>query len=435
MKYQKQPWRRSPLLRALAVTTAIQVSCVSALFAQSAFTWDGGDGSSPLWSTPGNWNPDGAPANAFAANLTFAGNINLGTAGTPLNNDLTGGAITNLTFDPGAGIFFLSGNTVTLWTGITNNSGVAQNINLGLSLSTNNPVNTNPHWINVGSGSITNGGTLAAPTVNATLAKIGPGTIVFNSPLTNTLGNGTPGGTPFVPGFTVDEGVAIFDGGPTSLYNVPGEVTFGRAAPTGNKDVTVILNSGRVASTTWMGIGRGNGTGDVSATLILNNAAVYNPVNWSGCYNANDATKRPRGAVIQNGNSLFWVNNNNNNNNFSESPGAYVTHTLNDNSILQIGGTNEGSVARARIGISGRQIIKAGPNTTVYFGQVHFGDAAGGSGAFYNRGTFKLLSGASTDHFSIGSATGGTTPANNGYGYYLHNKLHDKGDGCLLQNQ
>lgn len=403
-------------LTALAIVPRVALT-------QSAYIWDGGDGTSPLWSTPANWNPDGAPANGFMADLTFGGTMNLGTAANPVTNDLTGGSFTNFTFSAGAGSFYLAGTALTNYGRIVNASGVPQTLNVGLIISTNLPANTNTHFIDVGTGSITNGGSLTAPTGNATWAKVGPGTLYFNSPLTNTLGNGTPGGATgyWVPAFAVDEGTAIFDGGPTSVYNMNGEGAFGRNAPTGNKNVTVIIQSGKVTGASWLAIGRGSGTGDVSSDLILNGSSIFSPVNWSGCYNSGDAAKHPRGSVVQNGTSLFWVNNNGNNNNFAESPGAYATHTVNDSATLQVGSGVAGSVARARIGISGRQVIKqTSPTATVTFGQAHFGDATGGTGAFYNRGIFNLMSPASVDHFSIGSASGGGTPANNSYGYYLN---------------
>jgi hypothetical protein len=425
MKTSKQILRGRNLRRAMAVATACQLACLSSVLAQTSFTWDGGDGSSPLWSTAANWNPDGAPADNFNADFLFGGTVNLG----PLTNDLATGTISNLTFSAGAGSFLLTGNTFTNRGNIANASGVAQTLNAGMVLAVNAPFGTNTHFIDVGTGSITNGGPISAPAANASIAKIGTGTLVLNSPLTNTLANGTPGGATgfWVPGFGVDEGTVIFDGGPTSIYNVLGEAAFGRNAPTGNKNVTVIMQSGKLVGTTWMGIGRGNGIGDVSADLILNGSSVYNPVNWSGGYNSGDATKRPRGSVVQNGTSLFWVNNNNNNNNFAESGGAYMTHTVNDSATLQVGSGATGSNARARIGINGRQVIKStSPTATVTFGQAHFGDGGGsatatnGAGAFYNRGVFNLMSGASTDHFAIGAASGGTNPVYNAYGYYLN---------------
>jgi fibronectin-binding autotransporter adhesin len=389
--------------------------------AQSSFLWDGGDGASLLWSTPGNWNPDGAPANSFTADLIFGGVFNTGSVGSPLVNDLTTGTLTNLTFLPGAGSFYLSGNAVTNRGNLTNSSGVAQSVNFGIILGTNTPTTTTPHIIDTGLGSITNGGTIAAPAGNSTSGKIGPGTLVFNSPLTNLLGNGTPGGTPFVPAFYADAGTVIFDGGPTSLYSMTGEGAFGRAAPTGNTNITAILNSGTVAGTSWIAIGRGNGVGDVVAQLILNGSSAFKPVNFSGCYNAGDGTRRPWGVVVQNGTTLFQTFNNNNNNNWAESPGSFLRHTLNDSSTLIVGGGTNTSNARMRLGIAGRAVLKqTSPTGTVTFGQTHIGDAAGGAGAFYNRGIFSLMSGASVDHFSIGSASGALVPANNSFGYYLN---------------
>lgn len=422
MKRSPSTHARASLLAGASLILAGLAASLTPAHAQSSFLWDGGGGT-PLWSTPANWNPDGAPTDSFSADLTFGGTLNTGTAGLPLNNDLLTGTITNLTWSAGAGTFYLGGNTFTNRGHWTNAAGVPQYLSAGMVLAVNAPAATNTHFIDVGAGSLTLSGPLAAPAASATLAKIGPGTLYLTSPLTNTLGNGTPGGATgfWVPGFSADEGTIIFDGGPTSLYNVPGEVTFGRNAPTGNRSVTAILQSGKLASTTWMGIGRGNGNGNVTADLILNGSSVFAPVNWSGGYNSGDGTKAPRGSVVQNGTSVFQVFNNGNNNNFSESPGAFITHTLNDSSSLIVGGGTNTSVARARIGISGRQVIQqTSPTATVTFGQAHFGDAAGGAGAFYNRGIFNLLSVASTDHFAIGAATGALTPANNAYGYYLN---------------
>jgi autotransporter-associated beta strand protein len=414
---------RASLLAGASLALAGLFASTGSAPAQSSFLWDGGDGSSLLWSTPGNWNPDGAPANSFAADFTFSGTLNPGSSGNPLNNDLSTGTISNLLWSAGAGSFYLGGNTFTNRGNWTNASGVAQYLSAGMVVGVNNFAATNTHFIDVGSGSLTLSGPVAAPASSATMVKSGPGTLYLTSPLTNTLGNGTPGGPTgfWVPGFGADEGTIIFDGGPTSVYNIAGEGVFGRNAPTGNRNVTAILQSGRLAGTTWIGIGRGNGTGDVLAELILNGSSVFNPGNWSGCFNSGDGAKRPRGSVTQNGTSLFWVSGTDNS---AESAGSYLTHTLNDSATRQTGTTVQGQTTRANVGMAGRYVLKqTSPTARVTAGQMVFGTGAGGAGAFYNRGVFILYSPANINHFAIGNASGGATPANNSFGYYLHDSL------------
>ena len=420
---------RTRRLRNFFAAAGIMASLTSAL-AQGSFTWDGGATPNGNWNGAANWNPDGAPANNFFTNFTFAGGVNLLTT-----NNLTGGTISNnLTFAVGAGSFILTGNVITNKGSVTNLSGVPQTINFPTLTSANSTVTNFAHYINTGASVITNGGQFTAPTANASVVKVGTGTLVFNSPLTNILGNGTPGNglpggatTQFLPGFSVDEGTVIFDGGSSSVYSNLSEVTFGRGSATANKDVNVIINSGTFSANNWLGIMRGS-SDSVLGTLTLNGSSIVMPANWSGCFNAGDATRKPRAIVNHNGTSLFWVNNNAaGNDNFAETAGSFLIHNVNDSATLRCGSGVAGQVSRARIGIGGRAIVRSTSATAaIIFGQMHMGDAAGGAGIFagagavYNRGLFTNNSPASTDHFSVGSAGGTAVPTNNGYGYFLH---------------
>ncbi|MDF1824437.1 MAG: autotransporter-associated beta strand repeat-containing protein [Verrucomicrobiales bacterium] len=76
------------------------------------FTWDGGDSSSRDWSDD-NWTGT-APTTGFSNDFVFGGNTNTGTLAMPLNNDLTGGTVTSITFDSGAGAFVIGGEAFTL---------------------------------------------------------------------------------------------------------------------------------------------------------------------------------------------------------------------------------------------------------------------------------------------------------------------------------
>lgn len=386
--------------------------------AQSSFTWDGGDGSSLLWSTPGNWNPDGAPADLFNADFFFGGTLNTGTVGAPLNNDLLTGTISNLTFTAGASSFYLGGNTFTNRGSLTNLSGMGQHLSAGMVMGAGTA-----HVLNLGTAPLTLAGQITAPASVSSLAKMGTGTLYFTSPLTNTLANGQPGGggTAFTAGFNVDEGAVVFDGGPTSVYNLPSssEAALGRAGVTGNKDVTVTFQSGTFGAGSWIALGRGNGAGEVSSDLILNGDARVNAVNFSAGYNAGDAGRLPRGSITLNGASGLRVSSTGNNAMMiAESPGSVFTCDVNDSAGLTNSGTGN---ATLRIASAGRGVLRLNsPTATVSVWRMAFGWSAGSAGAFYNRGTFLLNSGAAVEHFPIGAGSGGATPANNAYGYYLH---------------
>lgn len=92
-------------------------------------TWNG-NGGNVNWNTPGNW--DVVPIDDPSTNLIFAGTNNIGSAGTPLNQNIAATLTLNtLTFSGGSGPFFLGGGDLE-FTGsshtITQNSASAQSI-------------------------------------------------------------------------------------------------------------------------------------------------------------------------------------------------------------------------------------------------------------------------------------------------------------------
>src|SRR6266513_3690212 len=104
----------------------ILLGAMPTAFAQ---TWNGGGGN-VLWGTGANWIGGVPPTNG--ANITFAGNTNTGTSGTPLNQNIGAPLQLNmLTFSATAGSFFLGGNALA-FTGasnsITQSSSNAQSI-------------------------------------------------------------------------------------------------------------------------------------------------------------------------------------------------------------------------------------------------------------------------------------------------------------------
>src|SRR5438105_8211702 len=102
-------------VRAIAAAAALAVPCLltSSVLGQ---TWNGG-GINDNWSTNGNWIGGVAPVNTGAASVSFGGVIRL----TP-NVDVPWN-INALTFNNGAGTFFIGGSALTIGAGsITNNS-------------------------------------------------------------------------------------------------------------------------------------------------------------------------------------------------------------------------------------------------------------------------------------------------------------------------
>ncbi len=105
-----QLFRRGCLLAVGAVTLVVSHS------AQAASTWNGGGGN-VNWSTAGNWT-GGTPTSNVATDLIFAGTTNLGTSGTPLNQNIGNPMILNsITFSATAGNFFLGGSGLAITAG------------------------------------------------------------------------------------------------------------------------------------------------------------------------------------------------------------------------------------------------------------------------------------------------------------------------------
>jgi len=85
----------------------------SKLVLAATFTWNGGGGN-VNFSTAGNWT-GGAPTSNSATDLIFAGTTNVGTSGTPLNQNIANPMIVNsITFSNTAGSFFLDGNNFSV---------------------------------------------------------------------------------------------------------------------------------------------------------------------------------------------------------------------------------------------------------------------------------------------------------------------------------
>lgn len=97
--------------------------------AQAGTIWDGG-GSDNLWTTPDNWDPNGAPVPASTVDLTFSGTTRL----ISINNFAALEDFHSILFSPTAGAFELSGNAIDLFGRIENQSAALQTIALDLAV-------------------------------------------------------------------------------------------------------------------------------------------------------------------------------------------------------------------------------------------------------------------------------------------------------------
>jgi autotransporter-associated beta strand protein len=161
---------------AVATTTAaLVVMGFTPDRARAGNTWDGG-AADDQWTSAGNWDPDGAPANTGMADVTFAGVTRL----TPdLNSNYM---IRGLVFASGGGSFTLgssNGSALTIGSdGLVHNSTAAQTIAHDVALSASQT------WNVAGGGSLSLTGQLSG---SGTLTKSGTGTLTLGGTSANTI--------------------------------------------------------------------------------------------------------------------------------------------------------------------------------------------------------------------------------------------------------
>ena len=121
---------------------------------------------------------------------------------------------------------------------------------------------------------ITFGGAIAS--TNGTFTKLGAGTITYTNSGASVYN--TSGG----PSYLVSNGRVVFDGGPTQVNTVHGELVTGNST----NAVSVEVKSGTTNIETWLSVGRGNGTTGLSSSFTVSGNAVVNAAQSSMGYDA-----------------------------------------------------------------------------------------------------------------------------------------------------
>ncbi|NQT52582.1 autotransporter-associated beta strand repeat-containing protein, partial [bacterium] len=382
----------------------------------STYTWDGGDGTSQNWSTHQNWGADVAPISSASTQIIIGGNNNIGTSGTPLNQDiatpfqlnrLVSGNVAagDLAVYLGGGQlqFVADGATQpTLHGDRDQTTHIANAIDIAATTLTV----TNRTWhINL-NGPVTGGGALVFD------ASAGSGGL--------TLANGSnsyTGGTTFIGGGAADQwdkfnvtdsgalgtGTVTLQGGNTTAYGggntQPGGLIFIGTGKTHANDFDIQADSP-------IYIGEPGQAGHAGYSVTLTGAVN---LNANDLYLRGRGTGTISGAITGTGGLVkidpaTWTLTNRSNN--------YTGDTTVDEGTLVLNGANATS---SLIG-SGDLIINTGARVDTYVNS--FGYSPPKNDIFINGGTLNQV--ANDSHLAAVSMTAGTL---SGTEFRLHNNV------------
>ena len=172
-------WKNNQSFVKLIILLVLAIVIAPVLHASTTYTWTGTTNSN--WNNSGNWSPSGIPTTGDA--LIFPSGIS-GTKLT-MNNDISSGSFTSITFNASAGAYILSGNAFTLTGGSTaitaNNASNTMTINNNLTFTTAAPTITS-----TSGGSLTLAGTINNSGYLITVA--GTGTTTMSNVISGTGG-------------------------------------------------------------------------------------------------------------------------------------------------------------------------------------------------------------------------------------------------------
>jgi autotransporter-associated beta strand protein len=262
-------------------------------------------------STSLNWVGQTPPATS-GDSLQFAGTTRL----TPnVDNNYT---VTGVQFNANAGSFNVGGSTLTLTNGagVVNNSANPQTVSAPLSIIGTSSFNAIAGNLSLGQISVSDntlvGVTGAANTLmtdivsgNGSLFKQGPGALTISSGSSWGGAQASSGG--FSGPLISQSGTLTFNNG--STHTVTGELAIGGVITNGapGNNSRMIVDNAILNISSWLSIGRGNGTGTVSSDLILTNNAQVSAQNMSAGYNGNSASNAPKGSVTLSDTSALTV--------------------------------------------------------------------------------------------------------------------------------
>lgn len=408
---------------------ALSLVVVTAVSARAdSGTWTGT--TDATWANTGNWSGittsvpgtgDTATFNGASSNTT----VDLG-AGVTLGSLLfdTSGAAA-YTIGSGA----VGSQTLTLGTvgnAVTMNSTVASNelINSNLALGTtgagtyvftnDSPTNTltiaggisagttGVQVLNVtGSGNTAITGAITSGTGTVGLLKLGTGTLTLS------------GGGTFNGGFTGYGATSpvVIRGGTTDItsgtYTANAETIIGGVTTNGETGVNtnLTMDGGSLTITSFLSLGRGNGTGTVSSDIVMNNSSAITANNFSAGYNAGSTLNLPKGTVTLNGSSAFTVATNGSFL-FGESAGSNMTMTLNGNSSVTINGNGNSTNRFIGGGTGTVTLASSGATFTDNSTNIFYVGYQNGTGTLnVNAGTFSHTNG---ELVVAGTVTSGT---------------------------
>jgi fibronectin-binding autotransporter adhesin len=336
-------------------------------------------------STGLNWTNHTAPA-LVGDSLQFAGSTRL----TPnVDNNYT---VTGITFTPTAGSFNISSSSSTLTltngTGVVNNSANAQRVSAPIAVIGAVAFNAATGNLNLGQISTSDNtlvnvtgtsNTFMTDTVsgNGSLFKQGNGSLTISSGTSWGGAQASSGG--FSGPLISQSGTLTFNNG--SAHNVTGELVIGGVVTNGGvgNNARMIVDNANLNISSWLSIGRGNGTGTVSSDLIITNNGVVTAQNMSAGYNGNSASNAPKGSV-----------------------------TLSDTSSLNVtGGTmfvGESTGSDMIMNVNGTASVSA-PTATMTVGANSGKGALNINGGSVSVGSLRLGSGANLNSTAQGIAT------------------------------
>ncbi len=209
------------------------------------------------------------------------------------------------------------------------------------------------------------------------LLKLGAGTLALSGGGSYAGAGGA--GYPFI----VRQGELHLAGG---NHAVTGELVvggdFGTLPGAVGYDAKLQVDAGRLEISTWLSVGRGNGTGTVSSDLEINNDAVVTAQNFSGGFSGGNALNTPRGSITLNDDASLTVATTTH---LAESAGTNYSLILNGTSTATLTNTVNiagGANATALVEVNGTSTLQQTANAN----QTRVGNADGAVGTIHVKG-------------------------------------------------